>query len=129
VLGYKKTATSKFPRRGYGEFVSELVSFAKKAHDLATMWMGADAVVALAAEIRKISGFGGKGFRMKEIILDLAESAKAECTDVAHQLLDFGIVGPGPRRALNFVNNRRWFITWSILEAFITPTSSLIVVG
>ena len=23
--------------------------------------------------------------------------------------MDFGVVGPGPRRALNFVNNRRWF--------------------
>ena len=45
----------------------------------------------------------------EEIILDLAEVTKAECPGVAQQLLDFGVVGPGPRRALNFVFNRRWF--------------------
>ena len=28
---------------------------------------------------------------------------------VEEQLVDFGVVSPGPRRALNFVNNRRWF--------------------
>ena len=100
---------SKFPRRGYGEFVSELVAFARKAHDLADLWTGEGAVVALATKIRTIYGFGGKGFRMKEIILDLAEVTKAECPDVAQQLVDFGVVGPGPRRTLNFVFNRRWF--------------------
>jgi hypothetical protein len=100
---------SKFPRRGYGEFVLELVSFARMAHNLADLWKGQDAVVALATKIRTIYGFGGKGFRMKEVILDLAEVTKAECPDVAQQLVDFGVVGPGPRRTLNFVFNRRWF--------------------
>ena len=46
---------------------------------------------------------------MKEIVLDLAEVTKQECPGVAQQLLDFGVVGPGPRRTLNFVFNRRWF--------------------
>ena len=46
---------------------------------------------------------------MKEIILDLAEVTTEECPEVAQQLVDFGVVGPGPRRALNFVFNRRWF--------------------
>ena len=28
---------------------------------------------------------------------------------MSQQLLDFGVVGPGPRRALNFIFNWRWF--------------------
>ena len=67
---------SKAPRRGWSEFVSELVAFAQKARGLARLWHeGGDTSVAqISAEIRKISGFGGKGFRMKEIVLDLAEA-------------------------------------------------------
>ena len=99
---------SKFPRKGYGEFVSELVSFARVARSLAELWMGDAAVVNLAAKIRTVYGFGGKGFRMKEIVLDLAEVTKDECPAVAQQLVDFGVVGPGPRRTLNFVFNRRF---------------------
>ncbi len=100
---------SRAPRRGWGELVSELVSFAKKAHELASVWLSDHAVEKIAFEIRKISGFGGKGFRMKEIVLDLAEATRAQCPSIDDQLVDFGVVGPGPRRALNFVNNRRWF--------------------
>ena len=99
---------SKFPRKGYGEFVSELVSFARVARNLAELWMGDAAVVNLAAKIRTVYGFGGKGFRMKEIVLDLAEVTKDECPAIAQQLVDFGVVGPGPRRTLNFVFNRRF---------------------
>jgi len=54
-------------------------------------------------------GFGSKGVRAKEIMLDLAEATRVERPGVDEQLVDFGMVGPGPRRALNFVNNRRWF--------------------
>ena len=55
---------SKNPRRGYGELVSELVSFASKAKELAATWRGGEnAVENIAAGIRKIAGFGGKGFR------------------------------------------------------------------
>ena len=54
---------SKCPRRGWGELVSELVQFAKKAQGLAQLWQGGNAVADLSAAIRKISGFGGKGFR------------------------------------------------------------------
>ena len=46
---------------------------------------------------------------MKEILLDLAEVTAGERPEIDEQLVDFGVVGPGPRRALNFVNNRRWF--------------------
>lgn len=102
---------SKAPRRGWSEFASELVGFAGKARALARVWHeGGDTSVAqISAEIRKISGFGGKGFRMKEIVLDLAEATSESYPAVRDQLVDFGVVGPGPRRALNFVNNRRWF--------------------
>ena len=102
---------SKAPRRGWGELVSELVGFARKAPELATILLfdSDHAVERLAMEIRKVSGFGGKGFRMKEIILDLVEVTRAQFPGLESQLLDFGVVGPGPRRALNFVNNRRWF--------------------
>ena len=51
---------SKSQRRGWGELASELVSFAKRARALAAVWLGENAVVNLANEIRKISGFGGK---------------------------------------------------------------------
>ena len=55
---------SKNPRRGFGELVSELVSFASKAKELAATWHGGEnAVENIAAGIRKIAGFGGKGFR------------------------------------------------------------------
>ena len=43
----------------------------------------------------------------QEIILDLA--LIAHTSDIDSQLVDFGVVGPGPRRALNFVQNRRWW--------------------
>ena len=56
---------SKAPKKGYGELVDELVHFARKAKDLATLWQGPNAVESLAKAIRKISGFGGKGFRMR----------------------------------------------------------------
>ena len=46
---------------------------------------------------------------MKEIVIDLAEMTRAEHPGIEEELLDFGVVGPGPRRALNFINNRRWF--------------------
>ena len=77
--------------------------------ELAKLWRGDGAVEALATKIRKISGFGGKGFRMKEIVLDLAEVTKRQNPEIEQQLIDFGVVGPGPRRTLNWVNNRRWF--------------------
>ena len=43
---------SRAPRRGWGEFVSEIVSFAKKADLLANIWLGENAVENLAVEIR-----------------------------------------------------------------------------
>ena len=46
---------------------------------------------------------------MKEIIIDLAEVTKADCHDVTQQLVDFGVVGPGPGWTLNCVFDRRWF--------------------
>ena len=60
---------SKCPRHGWSEFASELIIFANKAQGMATIWAGGNAVEKLAAEIRKVPGFGGKGFRMKEIVL------------------------------------------------------------
>lgn len=98
---------SKCPRRGYGELASELVAFARKARDLAALWRGPSPVETIAAAIRQISGFGGKGFRCKEIVLDLAAASGVE--GIEDQLVDFGVVGPGPRRVLNFINNRWWF--------------------
>ena len=59
---------SKAPRRGWGELVSELVAFARRAMDLARNWQGEHGVQAIAREIRMVSGFGGKGFRMKETV-------------------------------------------------------------
>ena len=41
----------------------------------------------------------------KEIVLDLAEMTRAEQPAIEEELLDFGVVGPGPRRTLNFVFN------------------------
>ena len=55
---------SKAPRRGWGELVSELVAFSRKARDLARHWQGESGVQTIAQEIRKVSGFGGKGFRI-----------------------------------------------------------------
>ena len=80
-------------------------------------------VESIAKLIRKIPGFNGKGFRsplsgaersradpsgaepmtraqrrMKEIILDLAEATREQYPTVDSQLVDFGVVGPGPRR-------------------------------
>ena len=52
---------SKWSRRGWGELVSELVAFARKAPELAAAWLGENAVETFATAIRKISGFGGKG--------------------------------------------------------------------
>ena len=77
---------SKAPKKGYGELVNEVVHFARRANDLAALWQGPKAVESLATAIRKISGFGGKGFRMKEIVLDLAEIAGG--ADVDDQLVD-----------------------------------------
>ena len=57
---------SKAPRQGYGELVSELVSFARKAAALAHLWREEFAVEKVAAKIRTVKSFGGKGFRMKE---------------------------------------------------------------
>ena len=55
---------SKIPRRGFGELVSELVAFSAKAAELADTWRdGEKAVENIATAIRKIAGFGGKGFR------------------------------------------------------------------
>ena len=39
----------------------------------------------------------------------MAMVTHAEYPGIEEELLDFGVVGPGPRRALNFINNRRWF--------------------
>ncbi len=86
---------SRAPRRGYGELVAELVSFTRKAADLAELWRGDAAVERVAAKIRQIPGFGGKGFRCKEIILDLAEITGQEFSNIADQLVDWSVVGPG----------------------------------
>ncbi len=41
-----------------------MILFAKKARDMATIWLaGENAVEKIATAIRKVSGFGGKGFR------------------------------------------------------------------
>ena len=55
------------PRRGWGDFVSELVCFAKKVDELAALWSRDErAVEHVSQHIRRIPGFGGKGFRMKD---------------------------------------------------------------
>ncbi len=60
----KHQSRSKCPRRGWGELCSETILFAKKARDMATIWLaGESAVEKIATAIRKVSGFGGKGFR------------------------------------------------------------------
>ena len=59
---------AKCPRRGWGELVSEIVAFASKGKELADIWRGPSCVEKLAKEIRKISGFCGKGFRTSECI-------------------------------------------------------------
>ena len=59
---------AKCPRRGWGELVSEIVAFARRGKKLADLWRGPSCVEKLAKEIRKISGFGGKGFRTFECI-------------------------------------------------------------
>ena len=81
--------------------VSELVAFAKKAHELAALWRGPNAVENIAGAIRRISGFGGKGFRCKELILDLAEATNMP--DIQDQLVEFAVVGTGPRRVVSCV--------------------------
>ena len=43
---------------------------------------------------------------VEEVLLDLAEATKTQYPSIQNLLVDFGVVGPGPRRALNFVNNR-----------------------
>ena len=54
------------PRRGWGEFVSELLSFAKQVDHLAAIWSGGEQIVEkMSRAIRQIPGFDGKGFRMK----------------------------------------------------------------
>ena len=45
---------------------------------------------------------------MKMNVLGLAEVAKEECPAIAQQLVDVGVVGPGPRRTLNVVFSRRF---------------------
>ena len=45
----------------------------------------------------------------QEIVLDLAEITRPDLPAVEEELLDFGVVGPGPRRSLNYIFNRRWF--------------------
>ena len=42
-------------------------------------------------------------------MLDLAEVTREQYPDVEGELMDFGVVGPGPRRTLNWLYNRRWF--------------------
>ena len=42
-------------------------------------------------------------------MLDLAEVTREQYPDVEGELVDFGVVGPGPRRTLNWLHNRRWF--------------------
>ena len=39
-----------------------------------------------------------QGFRMKEILLDMVEATKKQVPDIEMQLVDFGVVGPGPQR-------------------------------
>ena len=46
---------------------------------------------------------------MKEILLDLVECTRSEIRDIDDELVDFGVVGPGPRRILNWIAGRRWF--------------------
>ncbi len=46
---------------------------------------------------------------MKEILLDLVECTRSEIPDIDDDLVDFGVVGPGPRRILNWINGRHWF--------------------
>ena len=57
----------------------------------------------------------------KEIVLDLAEMTRAEQPAIEEELLDFGVVGPGPRRTLNFVFNRRWLsFPWKLCFRFLS---------
>ena len=55
--------------------MSELVSFARMAHELAGLWKKeVGAVVDLAAKIRTVYGFGGKGC-LSEVSLELERGA------------------------------------------------------
>ena len=59
---------AKAPRRGWSELVSELVSFAKQVHALAALWKSSGEVVEnVSKAFRKISGFVGKEFIVKDI--------------------------------------------------------------
>ncbi len=61
--------------------------------------------LALAVILKNIRNTG----LTQEILLDLVEVTRAEIRDIDDELVDFGIVGPGPRRILNWVNGRRWY--------------------
>ena len=54
---------AKCPRRGWGELVSEIVSFAGRAEALAAVWRRPNRVDNFSRLVRRISGFGGKGCR------------------------------------------------------------------
>ena len=97
---------SKAPRRGWSEFVSELVSVAQKAHGLAEIWHegGGRSVELVSKAIRKIPGFGGKGFRMKAAVLCNAQALSP------NRLLwgrEGGPVGPARKSCLTWPRRRK----------------------
>ena len=67
---------------------------ARYAEELAGLFVQeVDKVSAFASHLRKVTGFGGKGFRMKEVLLDMVNLQDSLVGICSHPLQFFFTVG------------------------------------
>lgn len=101
---------SERPKQGYAELCNDLYSFADVAYQLTANFFASYEVQALLDALMKVPGFGGSGFRSKELLCDFVDHmhiflSAEPLASVNQQYSEIVVIGVGPCRTCNYFYN------------------------
>jgi hypothetical protein len=95
---------------GYQELIGELVRLAAVVLQLASLLLESVSIRDFMCKLMRVGGYGGTGFRAKEILMDLMDNLQLWCHDdtgakLLSQYSSYSVIGIGPCRTVNWLLN------------------------
>jgi hypothetical protein len=95
---------------GYQELIGELVRLAAVVLQLASLLLESVSIRDFMCKLMRVGGYGGTGFRAKEILMDLMDNLQLWCHDdtgakLLSQYSSCSVIGIGPCRTVNWLLN------------------------